>query len=306
MTVVPAGPLHPEVVVQALASVIAVGVLAAALRRSVRDPEVVGAAACLAVLWAAPASLVVDALFVVLVAATWWAAGHRHRTAPAWVPAAVALAILAGSAPAVVGLRGAWVAVPASVLLAAGLDRLSRWLPSSWLAWALLGVAAGAWATLPDTEAPLALGVALAPGALLGLRSGRQAEPKRSVLAWSPLAAAWAWQLLEGGRGRATGVVGAAACLGLVAVLALGAGRGEAWRRALSRPALALLLAVHAAAVVVAARVAGLHPDLRSAIASAAADLAVAASAALGVLVWDRHRAHGGPAGLDHPAAGVF
>ena len=132
------------------------------------------------------------------------------------------------------------------------------------------GATLGVYATVPDTEEILLVGVVVVP-ALALLSWPAIAERAPSVLALLGLVV---WAAVQGGRGRPGAVMAALACLALVSAPV------AARRLTRSRNRRVLLLAVHAAATVVIARVAG--PE-----SSAATAALIAAPIALGTVAAD-------------------
>jgi hypothetical protein len=192
----------------------------------------------------------------------WVVAVHGGIEGPTWVRVVVVLV------------------VPVGALLAAASDEMWRDdAPGP----ALLALSAlGAYYAVPDTEQVAAVaGAAVALGALgWPVRVGR--------LGASGAAAAVAlvvWAAATGAVGRPPSFIGAAACLGLLVGIPLGAAlarhseRGAAWA---ARPVAALLV-VHAGVVVLASRWAGASRDVGPALA--AATVTVVAAVAGGAAV---------------------
>ena len=129
------------------------------------------------------------------------------------------------------------------------------------------GASLGVYATVPDTEEIILAGVVVLP-ALALLSWPAIAERAPSVLA---LLALVVWAAAQGGRGRPGAVVAALVCLALVSAPV------AARRLTHSLNRQVLILAVHAAATVVIARVAGMET-------SAATAALIAAPVALGTV----------------------
>jgi hypothetical protein len=145
---------------------------------------------------------------------------------------------------------------------------------------------AGVFVTVPETREALPVLGAVLPLAVIGWPVKLAALGAGGSLAATGLLA---WTVAEGGTFRDSAIVGGLACLGVlvaepVARALLGSQRA---RRRLGRAGAVLgLIATQAVVVLLAARVAGLRDDLRSALALAAITLVVAlgATAALTVM----------------------
>jgi hypothetical protein len=143
--------------------------------------------------------------------------------------------------------------------------------------------AAGVFAAVPNTEAAATLLGAALPGACAGWPLGRARLGGAGAASATALLV---WVAAAGASGREPAVVGALACLGLLVALPAGSWLAARWR--VSSPRLAhrpvagplAVLAGHAAAVAVAARVAGTSDELGVAVPIAVATLVVAAIAA--------------------------
>jgi hypothetical protein len=173
-------------------------------------------------------------------------------TDPPWVPF-VTVASVALSAPAVARFDHRW--------------------GDSGLPPVLLGVSAvGLFYTLPDPEeAAILVGVSM-PLALLAAPPIRRRYGAAG--SWM-VAGVFVWTVGAGGYGRDSAVVGGLACLGLF--LAAPIAEVSASRRRPSRRA-AAMVAVHAATVLVAARVAGLQENGMVALGIAVVVIAMAAA----------------------------
>jgi hypothetical protein len=140
--------------------------------------------------------------------------------------------------------------------------------------------AAGVFAAVPNTEAAATLLGAALPGACAGWPLGRARLGSAGAASATALLV---WVAAAGASGREPAVVGALACLGLLVALPAGSWLAARWR--VSSPRLGhhpvagplAVLAVHAATVAVAARVAGTSDELGVAVPIAVATLVVAA-----------------------------
>lgn len=132
----------------------------------------------------------------------------------------------------------------------------------------------GVFLTVPETEEALPVLGATLPLALLGWPSGLATLGAGGALSATGLLA---WTVGQGGAFRDSAIVGGLACLGLLVAEPVGRRLSRSARSASARSvarnaphwALIAVLAVHAAVVVVAARVAGVGDDLGSAVALA-------------------------------------
>jgi len=181
--------------------------------------------------------------------------------------------------------------------------------------------AAGVFGAVPDTEEAAALLGASVPVALLAWPLGRARLGSAGA---GTATALLVWVVAIGGRGRTPSVVGAAACLGLLVSLSVGAWLARRWAgrphetiRSPAvpspwppelRPSEALaLVASHAGLVAVASRVAGISPHLWVAVPVALA--ATAAAVGVGVRLARQRPSTtaepraltGGPAGARRP-----
>jgi len=162
------------------------------------------------------------------------------------------------------------LAVIALVILAGAWPRVGTALGRITAVVLLAGAVLGVYLTVPDTEEIAAVALVVVPAlALLAWRPvAAHAPPVTALLALV------VWAAAQGGRGRPGAVVGALACLVLVAAPL------AARRATRSLPALALVVAVQAAAVLGTARIAGLET-------SALTAMLIAAPIALGAVIAD-------------------
>lgn len=218
--------------------------------------------------------------------------GRAERTTAGVVAAAVAAVVAllpALGAERLTRVSGAGMVAAVAVAAAAGVgarrlhDERGRPVATS----VLLATAAGIWAAVPDTEAAVVVLSSWAPLAGAGLRPEPAGESRMPpVVAWCALALVAAFAAVWGADAREQAMPGALACFGLALVVpAL-----EATRRALPRPA--LLVVLHAAAVVAAARWATRVDSVGAGLARA---LAVLAALGLAVLVSGRRAVPGRP-----------
>lgn len=182
----------------------------------------------------------------------------------AWLLAIDASSTLWVRAVVVVGAAGGAVA-------AARTD--TTWTPSG-LPPVLFAVsAAGVFAAVPDTEQAGALLGASVPGALVGWPVGRA---RLGGAGAAGAVAVLVWVAALGALGRPVAVLGAVACIGLLAALSIGPWLADRWAIRILRPAARplapplLALGVHTLVVAVAARVAGVSDDSRLAVPVAA------------------------------------
>jgi hypothetical protein len=150
----------------------------------------------------------------------------------------------------------------------------------------------GVFAAVPDTEEAAVLLGASVPAALCGWPLGRA---RLGPAGAAGVAALMVWVSAVGGRGRLPSIVGAVACLGLLATLPFGRWLADRW---LGRtgcagdpavPPPVLVLAAQAATVAVASRVAGITSELRVAVPTAVG-ITIAALAASTWLTGHRWR----------------
>lgn len=142
--------------------------------------------------------------------------------------------------------------------------------------------AAGVFVAVPNTQGAVALLGAALPGAVAGWPLG---HARLGGAGAASTAALLAWTAAVGSSGREPAIVGALACLGLLAALPPGLWLAAHWRptpalrgRRLTTGPLAVLV-VHTAAVAVASRVAGISRELRLAVPVAVVTLVVASLA---------------------------
>jgi hypothetical protein len=206
-----------------------------------------------------PGALIVAAFLLAAAALVARGRSYAVRGAALCPGGAVLVTLAAPGTPA--WARGlAFVAV---VVASPTSEIVDRRFPS--LTFAFIAVSSiGVYATVPDTEQARSLVgafVAVAVVAMASRRSSESVGPSVSV-------ALVAWAGLVGGVARPGSVVGAISCLG---VLALGS--------LVRRPTLVRLAAVHAVAVVLASRVAGLRQSAWTALAIAVPIMVIAALA---------------------------
>lgn len=151
---------------------------------------------------------------------------------------------------------------------------------------------AGMFVTLPDTEEVLVVLGAVLPVTLLAWpRPLTYLGPAGAY----PLLGIVAWVIAEGGRGRESSVVGAAACLGFLAlepVVRHWRGRTFLDRSPARWWLLPLVMSCHLGFVLVAARVAGLAdtPERAALVVAGAAAVTIALLATIGATVGPGHR----------------
>jgi hypothetical protein len=182
----------------------------------------------------------------------------------------------------------AWVRALVVAGVAVGAVAASRtdasWGPTGLIPALYAITAFGVFAAVPDTEEAATLLGASAPGALCGWPLGRARLGTAGV---AGAAALMVWVSAVGGRGRPPSIVGAVACLGLLATLPAGRWLADRWmdrRGSAGDPAAppVLVLAAHTTTVAVASRVAGISSELRVAVPAAAG----ATIAALAASTW--------------------
>lgn len=208
-------------------------------------------------------------------------------------PAGVAV-LLAGAGLLAFALRGvgpSWVAPAALVVAlaaAVALPDFDRRRRDPALGPLLYAVSAlGVYFTVPDTEEAVVLAAVAVPVGVLALPFGVRLGPRGAAAAGGLLV----WVVGVGGRGREGSVVGGLCCLGLLAVEPATAWlRRSLGQRAGLRAWFAVLVyasIVHAAAVLVASRWAGLHRGPYDALAIAAPTLLAAAALAIALAPGD-------------------
>ena len=139
--------------------------------------------------------------------------------------------------------------------------------------------AAGVFAAVPNTEAAVTLLAATLPGACGGWPLGRA---RLGTAGAAGSTALLVWVAATGASGREPAIVGALACLGLLAARPPGLWLAAHWCGTLPRHGRRLdagpipVLVVHTAVVVVASRVAGVSPELRVAVPVAVLTFAAA------------------------------
>jgi hypothetical protein len=260
-----------------VAMLLAVGVLAVAGRLCSRGGPLLvtglptAAAALVAI---GPSRAPTPGVFVGLVGVTaastvaTWRAAWRGRIVMTVLVASVFAWLLAIDASSIAWVRAVVVAgATVGPLAAARTD--AGWGPTG-VTPALYAIsAAGVFAAVPNTREAAALLGASLPGAVCGWPLG----PARLGRAGGAGATALlVWVSAVGALGREPSVVGAVACLGLLAALPAGRWLAGRWidpslglRRRVADGAVPLLV-VHTAVVAVASRVAGISSELRVAI----------------------------------------
>jgi hypothetical protein len=286
----------------ALAVSLGLSIVVARARRTDRRPPDVGLPMAMAAViaiapWRAPTVGVIVGLAGVTATVALAASMHRRSEPAPVVPTLILAApfawlVVVDASPIgwvrAVGLCG----VAFGAVAASRTDR--EWGPAGLTPGLYAITAAGVFAAVPNTKGAVALLGAALPGALAGWPLGRA---RLGIAGAASATAVLAWTAAVGASGREPAIVGALACLGVLATRPVGSwlaahGLGTAVRR---RPrwlpgALPVLI-VHTAAVAVASRVAGISDDLHLAVPVALETL-VAASIASAVLT-------GGPARAD-------
>jgi hypothetical protein len=265
-----------------VAMLLAVGVLAVAGRLCSRGGPLLvtglptAAAALVAI---GPSRAPTPGVFVGLVGVTaastvaTWRAAWRGRIVMTVLVASVFAWLLAIDASSIAWVRAVVVAgATVGPLAAARTD--ADWGPTG-ITPALYAIsAAGVFAAVPNTREAAALLGASLPGAVCGWPL-RRARLGRAGAAGAT--ALLVWVSAVGALGREPSVVGAVACLGLLAALPAGRWLAGRWiepsrhlrLRVAAGPA--AVLVVHIAVVAVASRVAGISSELRVAVPVAAA-----------------------------------
>jgi hypothetical protein len=137
---------------------------------------------------------------------------------------------------------------------------------------------------VPDTEEAAALLGASVPAALWGWPVGRARLGPAGAAGTTALIV---WVSAVGGRGRPPSIVGAVACLGLLATLPAGRWLADRWMDRTGcarRPAVLLpvpVLTAHTITVAVASRVAGMSTELRVAVPTATGTTIAALAASM-------------------------
>ena len=203
------------------------------------------------------------------------------------------------------------LALPGAWMVATGTDATQPWVPlvlgttvalggtlvasfdRHWSARALgpgmvVASFAGVFVTVPETREALPVLGAVLPLALLGWPANLASLGAGGSLAATGLLA---WTVAQGGTFRDSAIVGGLACLGVLLAEPL-ARALLSRRRVAGRPhrvgTVLAVLGVHVAVVLLAARLAGLRDDLRSAGALAGVTLALALAAAVLVTLADQ------------------
>ncbi|MET0901890.1 MAG: hypothetical protein ABWZ52_01500 [Acidimicrobiales bacterium] len=265
----------------ALAAVV-LCVAAALARRSGRTGPVPGAGlgVVVAAMWAitrtraVPVDVVLAVAGIAVISALPPVQRRLVATTALALPFAVILALVASS---FLWVRILFVAAASLGAAAAGrTDACEGWSDLGPALYAM--AAAGVFAAVPDTEEAAALlGAAVAVGALgwpIGAaRLGHAGAASATALL--------VWVVAVGGRGRPPSIVGGVACLGLLLAAPIGAAIRDRWprgRRGRVPPIPGL--AVHALAVLVASRGAGILDELTPAVLLSLISLAIAVAGA--------------------------
>lgn len=233
-------------------------------------------AALAAVAWAQPVPLGVVGGVAGVAAVSALPITRRSVTASVALSTPFAL-LLALDAPATTWIRFAVVAV--ATVGAALVARADDALRPPGIGLALLAVsAAGVFAAVPDTEEAAALLGASVAVAALGWPAGLF---RLGSAGGAGATALVAWVVAIGGRGRTPSIVGGLACLGVLAAAPAVGGLFRAARRAVRHVRPVAVLGVHAVAVAVASRGAGIRRELPVAVALAVLSAAIAVVGAL-------------------------
>jgi hypothetical protein len=217
-----------------------------------------------------------------------WLDRSRPHCGPPFAMAAVLIAPFA-TVLAVDASSTGWVRGLVGVAVVLGAPAASR----TEAAWGDAGLppvlytitAAGVFAAVPDTEQAAVMLGASVP---LGLTGWPLGHVRLGPAGAGAAVALLVWVAAVGGRGREPSIVGAVACLGLLATLPVGGWRvrrtGGSGAVGRSHHVAVLVVGVHLAVVAVASRVAGISSDLDVAAPVAAATVvaALAAGAWLG------------------------
>jgi hypothetical protein len=217
-----------------------------------------------------------------------WLDRYRTHCGPSFAMAAVLIAPFA-AVLAVDASPTGWVRGVVGAAIVLGAPAASR----TEAAWGDTGLppvvyaitAAGVFAAVPDTEQAAVLLGASVP---LGLAGWPLGHVRIGPTGAGAAVALVVWVAAVGGRGREPSIVGAVACLGLLATLPVGGWRARRTGRSgavgRSHHVAVLVVGVHLAVVAVASRVAGISSDLDVAAPVAAATVlgALAAGAWLG------------------------
>jgi hypothetical protein len=277
----------------ALVVSLAAPVVVAKARNAVRRPPAIGLPTAAAALIAiaptrAPTAGVVIGLAGVATTASLGASLQSRSAARPVVLSVIAAApfawLLALDASPIAWVRALVVAGAAVGAVAASRTDAS-WGPTGLIPVLYAITAFGVFAAVPDTEEAATLLGASAPGALCGWPLGRARLGPAGAAGATAL---MVWVSAVGGRGRPPSIVGAVACLGLLATLPAGRWLADRWMdrsgcaRDPAAPPPVLVLVAHATTVAVASRVAGISSELRVAVPAAAG----ATTAALAASTW--------------------
>ena len=278
-SLVPTGPLHPQL----LAAALAVAVVAIGASRLARRPALAVHAAALGAALELVITHHADGLLVLAVAVAIGADGLRGRRGlQAAGLAATALLAVGAARDAPTSCR---IGIALAIVVL-GASRSSAPRPE----WLTVGLVAGAlaaiWAGGPDTEAAVVSGAALLPAVATATGASAPAGPtlQRGAL---PVAVMVAWTATDAYRGRPAGLPSAAfavALIALVSVLTANLARHTTWYR--GRTAIAIAGAVLVAAwasEAALARTVGLahHPSTAGTAISAASVTAALAAAGI-------------------------
>ena len=283
------GPLHPEVAWPALG----IGVLAAAaatLRLGRRPPPAWAGVATVAALIAVARPATAACIGLVLLA---FVGLVPRPPGPPGLVGGAALCVVVGVGLALLGSAlpvdvdgwalASWLTIGAVSLLAAVGEADSG--PRLLLV-LIAGTAAGIWAAVPDTEAPVAVGAALLPVVLATLGRRDVGRAAADPVPWLGLVAAMTWACLDGGRARPGAAAAGLAAYGVVvtwgaAVLLAGSivsghrpAGGRDGRRVRARST--ILVATQALTVLIAAQWRDPHIELADAWPTVAAAMVVA------------------------------
>jgi len=274
----------------ALAVSLAASVVVARARKAVRRPPDIGLPTAAAALVAiAPSRAPTAGVIIGLAGVTTTVAlgaSMQSRSGARPVVLVMSVAALFAWLLAIDASSIAWVRALVVAGVAVGAVAASRtdasWGPTGLTPVLYAITAFGVFAAVPDTEEATRLLGASALGALCGWPLGRARLGPAGAAAATAL---MVWVSAVGGRGRAPSIVGAVACLGLLATLPAGRWLADRWmdRSRFARgPAVllpVLVLAAHTTTVAVASRVAGISSELRVAVPTAAGTTIAAVAA---------------------------
>jgi hypothetical protein len=276
----------------ALAVSLAVSVVVARARNAVRRPPDIGLPTAAAALVAiapsrAPTAGVIIGLAGVTTTVALGASMQPRSGARPVVLVMIVVALFAWLL-AVDASSIAWVRALVVAGVAVGAVAASRtdasWGPTGLTPVLYAITAFGVFAAVPDTEEATRLLGASALGALCSWPLGRTRLGPAGAAAATAL---MVWVSAVGGRGRPPSIVGAVACLGLLATLPAGRWLADRWMvrsrcaRGYAVPLPVLVLAAHTTVVAVASRVAGISSELRVAVPTAAGTTIAAVAASM-------------------------